>query len=289
MFVNYQINTNELVGTTIPVTGTSINIPINIEYQIVDNAELIERLIANTEAQKAVNPILDYDKFRFLPIDNNNVQLGNINYNLYFLDDSNVLRTPTYYSQIGFDDSDIKFLRSNFTESYLELEFFDTDNPMTQNLISLITIYNRLSKGDYYPAGTPAPNTAGLPLPASQIPVNLLLSNPLIVKEGFYEGYYIYTYKDDLILNGLPKYLYMRASYFNAKTGKFIPLSTDSTQAKIDTLIKKFYTRYELYRTTNGFYYKISDTHSTNVSYTQNVVNPNNKDITVKLYQAQVL
>lgn len=285
MFVNYQINSGRIQSTT----GTSINIPINIEYQIVDNAELIERLISNIEAQKAVNPILDYDKFRFVPIDNNNVQLGNINYSLSFLDQTNSLRVPTYYSQIGFDNLDIKFLRSNFTESYLELEFFDTDNPMTQNLITRITINNKLSKGDYYPAGTSGTNVAGQPLPASQIPVNLLISNPLVVKEGFYEGYYIYTYKDDLILNGLPKYLYMRASYFNGKTGKFTPLSTESSPQKVNSLIKKFYTRYDLYRNTTGFYYQISNTYSSNVLYTQNAVNPNNQDITVKLYQAQVL
>lgn len=285
MFVNYQINSGRIQSAT----GTSINIPINLEYQIVDNAELIERQISTVEAQKAVNPILDYDKFRFIPIDNNSVQLGNINYNLSFLDQTNSLRVPTYYSQLGFDNLDIKFLRSNFTESYLELEFFDTDNPMTQNLVTRITINNRLSKGDYYPAGTSGTNVAGQPLPASQIPVNLLISNPLIVKEGFYEGYYIYTYKDDLILNGLPKYLYMRASYFNGKTGKFTPLSTESSPQKVDSLIKKFYTRYDLYRNTTGFYYQISNTYSSNVSYTQNAVNPNNQDITVKLYQAQVL
>lgn len=285
MFVNYQINSGRIQSTS----GASINIPINIDYQIVDNAELIERLIANVEAQKAVNPILDYDKFRFVPIDNNNVQLGNINYSISFLDQTNSLRVPTYYSQIGFDDLDIKFLRSNFTESYLELEFFDTDNPMTQNLVTIITINNRLSKGDYYPAGTSGANIAGQPLPASQIPVNFLISNRLVVKEGFYEGYYIYTYKDNLILNGLPKYLYMKATYFNAKTGKFTPLSTESSPLKVDSLIKKFYTRYDLYRNTTGFYYQISDTYSSNVSYTQNAVNPNNKDVTIKLYQAQVL
>lgn len=285
MFVNYQINSGRIQSAT----GTSINIPINLEYQIVDNAELIETQISTIEAQKAVNPILDYDKFRFIPIDNNSVQLGNINYNLSFLDQTNSLRVPTYYSQLGFDNLDIKFLRSNFTESYLELEFFDTDNPMTQNLVTRITINNRLSKGDYYPAGTSGTNVAGQPLPASQIPVNLLISNPLVVKEGFYEGYYIYTYKDDLILNGLPKYLYMRASYFNGKTGKFTPLSTESSPQKVDSLIKKFYTRYDLYRNTTGFYYQISNTYSPNVSYTQNAVNPNNQDITVKLYQAQVL
>jgi hypothetical protein len=281
MYASYQININTLQGTTVPVTGTSINIPINIEYQIVDNAELINRLIVNIETQKAVNPILDYDKVRYTPVDANNVLIGNVNYSLSFLDQTNSLRNPSYYSTIGFDDSDIKFSRSEFIESYLELEFFDSDNAMTQNSLGATYIYNRLSKGGFA--------TNGQPLPASQIQVNSLLSNPQVVKNGFYEGYYIYAYKDDLIINGLPKYFYMKANYFNAKTGKFIPLSTESAPSKIDKFVKKIYTRYDLYRNTTGFYYKINDTYSNNVTYSQNSTTPNNKDITIKLYQAQVL
>jgi hypothetical protein len=289
MYANFQINTDSLLGTTVPVTATSINIPINIEYQIVDNSELIDKLFVNTETQKAVNPILDYDKVRYVPVDLNESLIGNINYNLSFLDQTNSLRTPSYYSTIGFEDSDIKFLKSNFTESYLQLEFFDSDNAMTQNLLATIDIYSKLSKGDYYQAGASGNNVAGQPLPASQIQINSLLSNPILIKDGFYEGFYIYAYKDDLVINGLPKYFYMKANYFNAKTGKFIPLSTDNTPSKIDKFIKKLYTRYDLYRNTTGFYYKINDTYSNNVTYTQNATNPNNNDVTVKLYQAQVL
>jgi hypothetical protein len=78
-------------------------------------------------------------------------------------------------------------------------------------------------------------------------------------------------------------------NYFNGKTGKFTPLSTTTAPLKINDFIKKQYTRYDLYRNTTGFYYVVSDTYSTNVTYTQNAANPNNKDITVKLYQSQTL
>lgn len=285
MFVSYKINSLLMD----PISGSTINIPINLEYQIVDNAELIESLFVKTETQKSVNPILDYDKVRFTPVDINGVSLGNINYNLFFLNANNNIATPTYYSDIGFEDADIRYLRNYFTESYLYLAFYDTDNAMTQNLVTEIEIYNRLSKGDYYPSGATRPNIAGQPKPASQIPTNLILSNPLIVEKGFYEGYYIYNYKDDLVVNGLPKYLYMKASYFNAKTGKIVNLTTEPSATKIDVLVNKLYTRFELYRDTTGFYYKISDTYSQNVSFAQNATNQNNKDVTIKLYQIQAL
>lgn len=282
MFAKYTIPVNNINF----VTGRTINIPINMEYQIVDNSELIEKLFVEVETQKSVNPILDYEKVRFIPVDNSNAEVENIVYNLYFLNQNNSMQQPTYYSDIEFDDSDIRFFRNNFTDSYVLLSFYDTDNALTQNLVSELVIYNRLTPTDYYPIGSANP---GRPKPASQIPISLLLTNPITQKNGFHEGYYLYNYKDEYVVANPPKYLYMKATYFNAKTGKFINLTTEPSPYKIDELVKKIYTRYELFRNTTGFYYTISNTFSQNVSYNQNLTNLNKKDVIVKLYQIQAL
>jgi len=293
MFVKYTlplpdpyINERLSVLSTVP---KSIDIPINLEYQIVDTAELIERLFVSTETQKAVNPILDYDKVRFIPLDLNKQIVPNITLNLSFLGPSNTLLTPTYYSNINIEDNDIKFQRAFFTESFLMLSFYDSDNAMTQNLINEVRIYNNIYDSDKFPAGTQKPNIAGQPKPASQIQVKAILSSPILSKKSFYEGYHIYTYKDDISIGGTPKYLYMKASYFNAKTGKFTNFMTVPTPLEINQFVKKLYTKYELYRDTTGFYYKINNTYSTNVTYNQNIINPNNQDILIELYQAQTL
>jgi hypothetical protein len=281
MFVKYKINTSILSG----VTATTINIPINIEYQIVDNAELVERVFVEVETQKAINPILDYEKARYIPVDNALNQLGKVMYQLYFLGSNNTMQVPTYYSNIGFDDSDINFGRNNFKESYLYLGFYDSDNQLTQNLVTELEIFSMLTSDDFYPAGTAKPNIAGQPKPASQIPIRFVLSSPMLMRQGFYEGYYIYDYKDAVSID-LPKYLYMKSTYINAKSGKSTNLMTEPIAYKIDGLIPKLYTRYKLYRDTNGFYYQIDTTYSNNVSYS---INPNNTDVVINLYQTQTL
>jgi hypothetical protein len=152
MFVKYKISNSNLdissrqiseqTPTTPPVfTGDiSINIPINLEYQIVDNGELIERLFVDTETKKSVNKILDYEKFRFSPVDKSNKKINDITFNFNFLVGNNTIPQPTYFSDLTYEDLDIKFLKSNFTESYALLSFYDTDNNMTQNLINEIQI-----------------------------------------------------------------------------------------------------------------------------------------------------
>lgn len=281
MFVKYKINTSVFSGAT----ATTINIPINLEYQIVDNAELVERVFVDVETQKAVNPILDYEKARFIPVDDVLKQINNVTYQLYFLDSDNNIQIPSYYSNLSFDNLDINFGRNNFKESYLYLGFFDSENQLTQNLVTELEIYNMLTSDDYLPLGTPKPNVAGQPKPASQIPVRFVLTSPMLVRQGFYEGYHIYNYKDEFKV-GFPKYLYMKGTYVNAKTGKSTNLMTEPSAYRIDDLIPKLYTRYKLYRDTTGFYYQIDTTYSNNVSYS---ISPNNTDVSVKLYQIQTL
>lgn len=281
MYAKFQISTSALSGTS----ATTINIPVNIQYQIVDNGELIERLFVQKEEQKAINPILDYDKVRFIPVYDTTIGVGNITYNLNFLDSNSIMMQPTYYSGIDFDDADIKYKKNYFKESYLTLSFYDTDNPMTQNLVTEIDIYAHLSKSDYYTTTTTT-HIAGQPKPANTIPVMLVLSNPLTDRIGYFEGYHLYDYKDEFIISNPPKNLYMKATFNNAKNGKSTNLMTENAQYAINDLIYKQYTKYNLFRTTTGFYYNLDTTYSTNVSYS-NSSDPNLKDLTINLYQIQ--
>ncbi len=286
MFAKYQINISTISSAS---TATTINLPVNLEFQIVDNSELIDRLFVDVETQNAVNPILDYEKVRFTPVDNLANVINTVNYNLFFLSGTSIAE-PTYYSGIGFDDSDINFGRSNFKESFLNLSFYDDPNPLTQNLVTEIQIFNKLTQDDLIPVGTtgatgqPKP-IPGRPKPSSQIPIRFVLSNPVVIKRAFYDGYYIYNYKDEFSI-GFPKYLYMSANYFNAKLGTSTNLMTEPTPYKINELISKLYTRYKLYRDTTGFYYQVDETYSNNVNY---LLNPNKSDIFINLYQIQTL
>lgn len=296
MFVNYKIPLRTLTGQT---PEQYINIPISIEYQNVDNSELIESFFVEKETQKAVNPILNYDKVRFTPVKTGgtfNSAVSNITFNINLLDQNSNMQTTTYYSTVdptnGFTNDDLIQRNNFFKLTYIKLSFYDDDNAMLQNLITEVDLFLSFDKTDYWTQQTlPSPNPSnylvGQLKPASLIKFRFSTSNRLFVKDGYYEGFNIFTYKDDYEVN-LSKFLYMKASLFNAKTGKFTNLISDGNKYNIDELSKKTYTRYVLFRNNSGFYYTLDQTYSNNITFTTNPKNSNNFDISINLYQIQV-
>lgn len=292
MFVNkFQINLATLGSGT---TATTINIPINMEYQIVDNAELVDRVFVDVETEKNINPIIDYEKTRFTPIGitvTNNfsliaVPIDKITYRVTLLTNNST------YGAIGFTDDDIKFRRENFKQTFLDLNFYDSDNPLSQNLVTNVTLYARLTQSDLVPMGSPT-GIVGQPKPANQIPITYTLESPLLNPRGFSEGYFLYDYKDELLVGGPPKYLYMRASFKNAKDGKTTNMMVKQAAQPIDTLIRELYTRFILSRTATGYFYSIDNTYQGNGPASQNNVTYQStlttNNIIVDLYEINAL
>jgi len=273
MFVN-KFRVNPTLYSS-GATATTISIPIVMTTQNVDNAELIEKVFVETEVENAINPIVDYDKVRFLPLDKQGNQVRTITYDIYLLENGIY---KGFYGDIGFVNDDITFRKDSFTKTNLFLGFYDTDNPLTQNLVSYITLFSELKSIDLIPAGQPK---AGYPKPASQISLKFVVDSPYFYPMGFAEGYHIYDYKTELNI-GQSKYLYMKAVFRNAKTGKLTNLMRLNTPQPIESLVHELYTRYELKRTSTGYYYVIDDTYispaTTNVVY-------NNDTCTVTLYE----
>lgn len=280
MFVNkFQINLSTLPSGA---TATTISFPIDMDFQIVDNAELIERVFVETEVENAINPILDYDRVRFLPLDLQNNHVDKIIYDIKLFNASN--NYVDYYGLIGFDNDDIKFRKNSFKQTFLNLSFYDSDNPLTQKLVTYLTLYANLNSTDYLPISV-TNGIPGQPVDVSQIPVNFVVDNPLLNPRGFAEGFHLYDYKDSLDI-GESKYVYMRASFKNAKTGKSVNLMVKNTPQPIDKLVHELYTRYKMTRTTTGYYYEIDNTYhgNTGISGPNNVIYSTNT-CKVTLYQ----
>lgn len=282
MFVNnYQINIKTLASGT---TATTINLPISLEYQLVDQEELVQKKFVDVEVEKNINPIIDYEKIRFKPLDLNDKELDKIIYKVNFTN-------GTTYANIGFSNEDIRLKKENFKQTFLNLNFYDSDNPLTQNLITTITLYTRLKSSDLLGFNPPY-GFAGVPKNADEIQVEFVLDNPIFTKTGNYEGFFIYNYKD-LLAIGEETFLYMKATFNNAKNGESTNTMVKDTPQEIDSLIHEQYTRYKLYRTSDGFYYKIdsqyqgNDPENTNpspnnVTYT---TNNNLNTVTINLYE----
>jgi hypothetical protein len=277
MFVNkFKINISTIPSGT---TATTINFPISMAFQNVDQAELIERAFVATQVENSINPILDYDKVRFLPITSNGTSVLSIIYDIKLLVNGSYVNN---YGDVGFNDDDIKFKKNSFKQTFLNLSFYDSDNALTQNLIGFTTIFSELSGTDLIQ--NVGNGVLGQPKPAINIPINFILQNPLRNPKGFSEGFHVYDFKDSLKI-GETKYLYMRANFKNAKTGKSVNLMVKNTQLPIDSLINELYTRFKLSRTSTGYYYEIDDTYHGNTILGPNNVTYNNNSIIINLYE----
>jgi hypothetical protein len=190
MFANkYTLNINNFnTGTTEQyISGVSLS----TQFQIVDNDELINRVFVDTEAQNAINKILDYDRVRYMPLLPSNDLVSSITYDLSLLDANN--QYSTNYGGIGFQYDDVKFRKNSFTNSFLRLSLYDSDDAMVQNLVGFTTLYSRLRTIDLVTGsfGT----VVGLPKPINDIPINFTVENPIINRRGFAEGFHLYYYK----------------------------------------------------------------------------------------------
>ncbi len=276
MFANkYKINLKTMNSGS---TATTITFPIDMSFQTVDQAELIEKVFVETEVENAINPILNYDKVRFMPITPDNVLIEKIMYNIHLLDDTG--QYVNYYGKVGFVDDDIKFRKEFFKQTFVDLVFYDTDNALTQVPINNLTIFSNLNSSDL--------DSKGKPRPVNEIPLNFVLENPIIKTRGFSEGYHLYDYKDELVVGGF-KYIYMRASFKNAKTGKSNNLMVTQAPQSIDKLVNELYTRYKLTRTSSGYYYEIDPTYNGNGIIGTNNVSYTSNSVLINLYQIKAL
>jgi len=282
-----SVNRFEINFKKLNSSATTINIPINTGFQLVDQDDIVQTKFVEAEINKSINVILDYDKVRFKPtvINNQSVSIiDNIIYNVHFLNNTNQYNPYSYFGDIGFDNFDVKFRKKAFTNSFLRLSFYDTDVPTNQRLISFITLFPKINPTDYSTGGS---SPWGTITPVNNLKIQFILGNTLIDRSLNGEGFFIYHYKDE-VTPDLPKELYMRAEFNNAKNGKTIGMmSTDDTSITIDNLIvttqgtsstNNVFTKYILRNINNQYFYEIDTTYSTNVQVATN-------DYIVDLYQ----
>lgn len=284
MNVNYTININSFKLST----ASTVSIPIDIKYQIVDNDELIQNVFVNNAVKKSINCILDYDKAKFIPVDSTNKEVVYIVYKINLIDSS----TGNYYSpntsllNLGYLDSDLGFNTNSFKNSFFFLQFYDSFNPQTKNFATESQMYNYIDPAI-------AIGTDGLLKSVSLIPAQYTASNPKIVTEGYYTCFNVYDdiqkYTNINTINSL----YCSAHLFNAKTGKVINFMTTNQTPTIEDLPKKQYMKYDLKRVSKGFTYTIDTSFNNNSSPNVTFQNLSGtlssyKQITIDLYEVRV-
>jgi len=274
MSVRRKILISNFTGTT----DYNINLPISTMFSVAGQETVIDRDFINIEVEDSINQILDYEKVRFLPKINNSI-VKSITYTLKLIETSNTYG-DTYWSRLGFTIEDFYERRNAFTKSFLRLDFYDNDNTATQRLLFFVTIFPKFTVNDFKANGNP-------PTP-SEYQLKFTVGNGLIDNNINSQGYQLYYFKDE-VLPTVPKELFMRAVFANAKTGEEIRFMSSSNPSNtIDSLIKntngtneknKLHTKYILERTEEGYYYRISTSYSDN-----NVIEQTN-GYQINLYQ----
>jgi len=262
----YTIRKPILSGTT----ATTLNFFMEQNVDFAGQQELIDRKFVDVEVAKSINPTFDYEVTRCKPILDNNVECDSIIYTLNILS-SGTYNFDTRWSDVGFNFDDFRFSKNSFNKTFLRLDFYDNDIGTSQRLLFFNTLFPSIR-----PVAQENSVISELPQP-SQIQLSFgvgnILKNPLASSEG----YFIYYFKDEIIPT-VPKELFMRATLFNAKTGEITGfMSSNDPTINIDELAKtnngdtgKLYTKYLLTREADGgYYYKIDDTYSDNI--TQNI------------------
>lgn len=275
----YTIRTPILSGTT----ATTLNFFMEQNVDFAGQQELIDRKFVDIEVAKSINPTFDYEVTRCKPILDNNAECDSIVYTLNILKSDGTYNFDTRWSEVGFQFDDFRFNKNSFNKTFLRLDFYDNDIGTSQRLLFFNTVFPSIR-----PVAQPNSVISELPQP-SQIQLSFgvgnVLKNPLATSEG----YFIYYFKDEIIPT-IPKELFMRATLYNAKTGKITGfMSSNDPSISIDELAKtnngvtgKLYTKYLLTRESDGgYYYKIDNTYSNNITN-------NTTEYVVDLYQISV-
>ena len=277
-------------------SATTINVPIDLTPQMVDQSEIVNREFVSVEVDNAINPTLDYEKVRFLPakvnpnatattVSNTSV-MQQVIYKISLLDSttgtyfSNNLNGTTY-ADAGFSDDDLRYRKNKLTKSFLQLSFYDSDILTDQRLVGSMAINPNITLADINPNSQLYPVADKL--------LEFRLRNPLTDDEAFGEGFFVYYFKDEVDIN-LPEFLYMRATFNNAKTGVATGLmvANNVPAPAIDELVGQLHTRYVLHRTVTGYYYAIDDEFGVtpnNVYYNPPFPAPS---VTINLYEVNV-
>lgn len=241
MFVNkYTVSLDEISGSTL-----QLPIPVMQSHDVVGQTDLLKTEFVAVEREKAINPIVDYEKVRFIPANIHNVIMKTITYKLHFYNTTYSAFNNHTWESIGFTYEDLYYRKNRFKKSFLQLVFYDSKNLLAQNPIFIVTLfpqitpYSTVSSTDY---------------------ISFVRQNPITNPKGFAEGFYQYFYKD-LVEEGTDYELYMRATFFNAGTGVGKPLMMYSTVPAYDsTFTDKIHLKFTFRKTNENYLYIVDDT-----------------------------
>jgi len=150
-------------------------------------------LITQTKLEERVNPYLDSERIRF------KFKQETINYPLSFsFRSGNTMSFGTTYRYAGFTQAELNQNQTSFINSFYAMEVYDSVNSKIQNLLS--TTYIKPITSNYYTGST------NIRFLQSDEQTKILIPKTFVEQQ-----------------TGTSVNVYIKFSFYNAKTGKVIP------------------------------------------------------------------
>jgi hypothetical protein len=239
-----------------------IKIPIGQNFLPIDTSEIAENQFIDDEIEKAINPIQDFEKMRFKPFS------GITEVIVQLMETGS---TPMTYDSFGYSNEDLKFQRNRFINSFLKLNFYDTPFITNRRLAFQLILFNQLNNDQR--------DTNGNLLDVSLSPITYRLVDPIKIRKGVSEGFYLYWLKTPY--ESYPNNFYMYATYNNAKNGISTQLIAYDAPLAINQLNDYNYTKYILSSIGNMQEYKADNTNRT-ITFSGN-------QMIIKLYKPDIV
>lgn len=265
--------------------GGYLNIPLNVSFSPETKKEGNVEDMLGLKNEDIINPIVDYEKIKLIPVNfcenkYNNIQA--LKFNLHFFIDNNWTTGTTRFDSIGFNESDIKNRVSKLKKSFIRISFYDSNDLKSQNLLYYSIIYVNSDKlyTKYIEDNS-----------MENIVAEFQINNPITNNEvSSFEGFHVYLFKEELDKIE-EKTIYMKVEFSNSSNGRTIlftqkgstPLKTNGYTMKelLDVMFIKTTCVFD--SVSRKFVYYLTNKDSV-------VLNcDNNKVINIDLYQAKAI
>lgn len=212
--------------------GSSILIDLNTEFGYENHEHSYERFI-NEQALNVVNPIFDNELTYFSPLGFNDIEIN-------LKDNGNTL----FYSDIGFNNTDLSSLTNRFINSFLRINFYTSKDPSNQVLFYQVDLNNQIS------------NDADLLVDQQAVKYKIYNPNSNIGKQVNSLGYKVPFFKNPNNYT-FPVSLYAEFQYLNAINGQIIRFISSNDVITFNNLYSKLYVKYNLNKINDTFVYTI--------------------------------
>lgn len=196
--------------------------------------------------------------------------------------DEDFVNSSNLIGFLGFTDNDIYNQKNRVSQTFIRLSFYDSDNPLTQNLLCYSTmfldsgeLYGKYVKrkawlvethGEEYVEEVPVVwSVTGKSDPCEAITCQITVNDEFdMTKSG--EGFNLYLFKQDAPLENEQQDIYMKVEFNHAGYGRTVPMiywrkdeTGEPVSLSIENYMKNLYIPVRISLSDNGYVYSFPD------------------------------